>query len=122
MPDNALSEAPASWLRLILSTAPDEETARSLAQKWVEAGHVACVTVLPGATSTYRWQERLCVESECVLWIKAAWKTDADRERLLSRLAADHPYEVPEFLVFDPAAASSGYAAWVRQQSGVSDA
>jgi periplasmic divalent cation tolerance protein len=41
---------------LVFSTAPDPETAATIARALVEEQLAACVNLLPAATSIYRWQ------------------------------------------------------------------
>ncbi len=100
-------------LRLILTTVGDEESARRLARKWVEERAAACVSVVPGLRSWYRWRGELVEDGEWLLLVKTAWAGRAAGSALLARLAADHPYEEPEFLVFEADLAAPGYHAWV---------
>lgn len=105
-------------VRVILSTVESEEQARALARAWVHSRRAACVTVLPGARSTYRWKGKVSEESECVLLIKTVAATDQERADLIRSLAADHPYDEPEFLVLDPSGGAEGYLSWVEEQTG----
>ena len=41
---------------LALTTVPEGFDTATLAKSLVEAGHTACVSVLPAHVSTYRWQ------------------------------------------------------------------
>lgn len=97
-------------LVLVLSTAPDETVASLLARGLVEARVAACVSILPGLVSHYRWEGLVRHESEVQLLIKTTAATLPLLEEALSRL---HPYEVPEFLIL-PAGASAAYGTWVR--------
>jgi len=96
---------------VLLTALGDEGQARSLARDLVTAGLAACVTLLPGAQSTYRWKEGITVDTEVILIMK----TPRDRvQPLKERLAAQHPYEVPEILVFEAREGSPDYLAWLR--------
>lgn len=103
-------------VHVILSTVDDESKARALARLWVESRRAACVTVLPGTTSVYRWKGEVCEEGECLLLIKTAFATSAARDRLIAGFAGDHPYDEPEFVVLDPSGGAAGYLAWVKEQ------
>lgn len=103
-------------VRVLLSTVADEEQARRLARLWVESRRAACVTVLPGATSIYRYEGRIHEDSELLLLIKTAAADQAELERLIESFAADHPYDEPEFLALEPAAGAVGYLRWCREQ------
>jgi periplasmic divalent cation tolerance protein len=90
---------------------PDQ--AEPLARALVEARVAACVNVIPGVTSVYRWQGDVCVDAESTLLIK----TPRDRVAALSdRIRALHAYELPEILVLDIDVAGSDprYVRWVR--------
>ena len=98
-------------LCLVLTTAPDLEVARRLASGWVERGLVACVNLVPGIESHYRWEGAVEASSEVLLLVKTPRERMAD---LRSAVAADHPYDVPEFVVLAASEVSAAYAAWAR--------
>ena len=103
--------APVPDLVLVVTTWPADRDPATLARPLVEEGLAACVNALPPMTSTYRWKGATQVDQEHQLIIKT---TRARLAALHARLVAVHPYEVPEFLVIDVAAASTSYLAWVR--------
>ena len=103
-------------VRIVLSTVDSDETARQLAQAWVGSRRAACVSILPHVRSVYRWKGEICEEGEALLVIKTAFGDEEEQRSLLASLAADHPYEEPEFLVLDPSAGAPGYLAWVLEQ------
>lgn len=100
---------PADPLRLVLVTAPPGE-AHLLARGIVEAGLAACVNVVPGLRSVYRWEGALHDDPESLLLVKTRPERLAD---LAAHLAAQHPYEVPEYVVLAPERASAPYLAWL---------
>ncbi|MBU8977685.1 MULTISPECIES: divalent-cation tolerance protein CutA [unclassified Lysobacter] len=101
-------------VRLVLSTCPDAQTADALATALVEARLAACVNVLPGVRSTYRWQGAVERGEEVLLLIK----TTADREAaLVERLNALHPYELPEALAVEAVGGLTAYLDWVAEQT-----
>ncbi len=100
---------------LVFSTAPDEEVARSLAQALVEERLAACVTALPGASSTYSWQGRMETSSEVQLLIKTSKSRLAGLEQ---RLCALHPFEVPELLAVEVVGGLPAYLDWVCASLG----
>jgi periplasmic divalent cation tolerance protein len=102
--------ADAGALRVLLSTAPDETAAARLARALVEEKLAACVNVVPGVRSTYRWQGALEQADEFLLVVKT---TAAAADLAAVRLAELHPYDVPEVLVFSPTAGAAAYLAWV---------
>jgi periplasmic divalent cation tolerance protein len=100
---------------VVLCPVPDLETGRGLARRMVEGGHAACVQLLGGGcTSWYRWEGRLCEETEHLLVLKtsrSAWP------RLRDALQAAHPYDVPEILAL-PAEGATAYVDWVDAACG----
>ncbi|MCU0936199.1 MAG: divalent-cation tolerance protein CutA [Gammaproteobacteria bacterium] len=95
---------------LVLTTCPDEERARALAQGLVADGLCACVSVVPGVRSYYRWQGALESAEELQLLIK----TRADRyPELETAIRNRHPYEVPEILAVPLHAGLAAYLAWI---------
>lgn len=99
---------------LILSTCPDADTAQRLARIVVEERLAACVSLLPGAVSTYRWQGRVEQATE----VQLLAKTPADRrDALMARLAELHPYELPEILAVETAAGLPAYLDWVTAET-----
>ena len=102
-------------VRVVLSTVAGEAAARSLARLWVESGRAACVSIVPGVRSVYRWQGKVQEDDELLLVVKTAFADAEAGQLLLASLAEDHPYEEPEFLVLDPSQGAPGYLAWVLQ-------
>jgi len=104
-----------SEVRLILSTVDSEAAARALATGLVEDHLAACVTIVPGVQSVYRWQGAVESAGEWLLLIK----TGATQvEPLLAALAERHPYDVPEGLVLDVSDGLPDYLAWVADSVG----
>ena len=99
-------------IQFVISTFADAEAAARVARSLVEESLAACGTILPGATSIYRWQGVVEQASEVVLLLKTADTTaGACRERLEQL----HPYEVPEIVSLTPSAVSAAYGAWVLE-------
>lgn len=100
-------------VRVALTTAPDLETAGRLARALVEEGLAACVNMLPGVRSIYRWEGEVHDDAEVLLVVK----TSAARgDALVERLASLHPYDVPELLLLSVVGGSEAYIDWVRGQ------
>jgi periplasmic divalent cation tolerance protein len=100
-------------VRTVLVTAPDEATARTLAEAAVGEGLAACVSLVPGVLSIYRWQGEPRHDAEILLVMKTtAARVEALRERMVSL----HPYEVPEVLSLAVEDGHAPYLAWVREE------
>lgn len=96
--------------RLVLTTAADRAEAERLARTLVEERLIACATLLPGATSIYRWQGAVEESAEVLLLLKT---TAARLDTLEARLHQLHSYQTPEFLVFSAAGGSAAYLDWL---------
>ena len=91
-------------------TTPDGATATRLAHLLVDEGLAACVQVLPGVTSVYRWEGAVETADEHLLLVKT---TAAAFDAIRARIGSEHPYETPEVLAVPVVAVAPGYAAWV---------
>lgn len=96
--------------RLVLCTCPDQDTAIAIGERLVEERLAACVNVVPGLTSIYRWQGAIEHESELLLLIKTV---SARFEALRDALLRLHPYDVPEIIAVPITAGSADYLSWV---------
>jgi periplasmic divalent cation tolerance protein len=104
---------PGGDARIVLVTAPPGQ-AHDLARALVERGVAACVNVVPGVRSVYRWEGAVHDDPESLLLVKTVRSGLA---ALLTALDELHPYEVPEALVLSPEAGSSAYLAWLLAES-----
>ena len=96
--------------RIALVTCQNEEKTRSIARQLVESGCAACVNIVPGVKSIYRWQGRVEEDAEFLMIIKTSAEMLARLEAEIARL---HPYDTPEFAVLSPEFVSPKYEAWL---------
>jgi len=98
-----------------LSTVGSAEDADRLARALVERRLAACVNVVPGVVSHYRWKSELQRDEERLLVIK----TRAERiEALREALRELHPYELPELVAFEISDGSPEYLKWLDEGVG----
>lgn len=97
---------------VVLITAPNEEVGRSLAHTLVEEGLAACVNLVPGLTSIYRWEGKVVEDKEVLLLVKT---TTFAFPRLKERVLALHPYTVPEMVALPIAEGHGPYLEWLRE-------
>lgn len=100
---------------VVLSTAPDVATAQRLANALVERRLAACVQVIPGILSTYRWKGDVQRDDEVLLLVKT---TRAGAEAVQGAIAQLHPYEVPEVVVLPVEGGGEAYLRWVAENVG----
>jgi periplasmic divalent cation tolerance protein len=95
---------------LLLTTCPNMEVARTLAQHLLENHLVACVNMLPHIHSMYLWQNQIMSDAEALLLIKTRREHYAEIEQVLSE---KHPYDVPELLAIPIENGLPRYLAWI---------
>jgi periplasmic divalent cation tolerance protein len=102
-------------LQLVLTTCGSREIADRLALALVEQRLAACVNVIPGVRSTYRWAGRIEQADEFVLMIKTAGSRLAEIEAIIRAISG---YELPELVAVEIAGGSAGYLDWVATSIG----
>lgn len=100
--------------QLVFCTVPDRETGQRLARTLVEERLAACVNLLPGIASVYRWQGKVEDSEECLLLIKSR---AALFTALRDRIVALHPYELPEIIGVPLNAGSAAYLNWINENT-----
>lgn len=79
----------------------------------MEGRHAACVNIVAGITSVYRWKGEIEKDGESLLVIKCP----ADGfETLQSALLEAHPYEVTEVLALPVEKGNPPYLEWIRAE------
>ncbi len=98
---------------LVLCTCPDQDTAQNIANHLVDNKLAACVNILPGVISVYRWQGNRESTQEHLLLIKTIQKAYNELEKTLCEL---HPYELPEVIAVPIQNGLTAYLEWINQQ------
>lgn len=99
---------------VIISNVPDSETANRLANELVGRQLAACVNIMPGVQSVYRWQGKLEQASEISLFIKTRRVCYAAVEAAIVSL---HPYDVPEIIALPISSGLPKYLQWLAQET-----
>jgi periplasmic divalent cation tolerance protein len=100
---------------IALTTVDSAGEAKKLAHMLVERRLAACVNILPGMRSVYRWKGRIDETEEVMLLIKTSRSQAA---AVQAALAESHSYDLPEFLLLPIAGGSAAYLAWLRDGLG----
>jgi len=103
---------PASKSAVVLVTAPDLKTARTLAQAALQTRLIACANLIPRIESHYRWQGKIESGTEVLLVLKTQRSKLIALEKLI---LAKHPYDTPEFLVLPLHRGNRRYLDWLNQ-------
>ncbi len=97
---------------LVTASSPDE--AAGIAKKLVADRLAACVNILPSIRSIYRWQGKICDDSEVLLVIKTQ---DRKLDRLMDRIKEIHSYDLPEMIVLPIIGGWEPYLAWLKKET-----
>jgi periplasmic divalent cation tolerance protein len=105
---------------VVLCTCASPEDGERLARAVVAGRLAACVNVLPGMRSFYRWKGEIEDASECLLVIKSSRDQFAALSSAIEKL---HPYEIPELIALPIVEGSSNYLNWlaVNLQQGAGE-
>jgi len=103
-------------LRVVLCTSPPDRAA-DLARAVVERRLAACVNIIPGLRSIYRWEGEICDDGESLLVIKTRAESVAPLTEALLEL---HPYDTPEVIALpiEEGAGNPAYLQWLLDESG----
>lgn len=99
---------------VVLTTLATPEAAHDLVRELVAARLVACGTVVPAATSVYRWQDAITAHAEALVLLKTV---QARWDGLVEAVQRLHPYDVPELLALPVQAGLPAYLAWLAAET-----
>lgn len=99
---------------LVMTNVPDASTAQAMARALVEAKLAACVNLLPGVQSVYRWQGAIEEVHEITLLIKTLRRHYPQLQRAI---VAAHPYDVPEVIAWPLSEGHLPYLHWIAAET-----
>ncbi|MGD8903848.1 MAG: divalent-cation tolerance protein CutA [Anaerolineae bacterium] len=95
---------------VVLITAGSQEEADRIANTLVAEMLAACVNVLPGVTSVYRWEGEVQRDQE---WLLVTKTTREVLDDLVRRVQAIHSYDLPEIIALPVVGGSQDYLRWI---------
>ncbi len=95
---------------VVLVTTGGQQEADRIASALVEEGLAACVNIVPGVRSIYRWQGSVESGAEHLLVIKTARRLLAS---VVERVRDLHSYTVPEVVALPIEGGSAAYLDWL---------
>ncbi len=99
---------------LVYTTVADHDAASGLAELLVEQRLAACVHIVPGIRSVYRWQGKMCRDDEVQLVIKS---NRSRFDAIAALLREHHPYDLPEIVAVRIDRGSQDYLDWIASES-----
>jgi periplasmic divalent cation tolerance protein len=100
---------------VVLVTAGSEKEGEKITQALLEEKLAACVNIVPGLKSVFRWKGKISTEDEVLLMIKTK---DSLFEKLKKRVIELHSYEVPEIIALGILAGNEKYLDWLKKETG----
>jgi periplasmic divalent cation tolerance protein len=99
---------------LILVTMGSQEEAERMARALVDSRLAACVNIIPGLRSVYRWKGKIWDEGEFLLLIKTRIALFRQVEGKIKQI---HSYEIPEIIAIPIIQGSETYLNWLREST-----
>ncbi|MGB9592327.1 MAG: divalent-cation tolerance protein CutA [Candidatus Kryptoniota bacterium] len=100
---------------VILITAPSREVAQQIAQALLEHHLAACINLITGVQSLYRWEGQLQNDEEVLLLVKS--RSEIFQSQLIPLVRQLHPYQLPELIVLPILDGYPPYLDWLRQET-----
>jgi len=95
---------------VVVTTVGDEEQGNLIASELIARRHAACVNMVSGVKSFYRWQGKICRDGEYMLVIK----TMKDEYPFVADTISElHSYDLPEILTFDISEGDQDFLDWI---------
>ena len=95
---------------LVYTTYPSLVEAERAGRNLVESGLAACVNILPGMVSIYRWQGQIERADEVVMIVKTQ---PALTGKVAEAVRAGHPYKVPAILFVETSGGGKSFVDWI---------
>ena len=96
----------------VFCTVPDDSAAVKISERLVGEGLVACVNILPGVKSVYKWKGEVCRSGELLLIMKSRSEIF---DKIKKEITGLHPYEVPEIISVDISDGNEPYLRWIDE-------
>lgn len=99
---------------LVYTTYPSIVEAEGAGRLLVEKGLAACVNILPGMRSIYRWQGKIESAEEVVMIVKTK---EAQKEAVAAAVKENHAYDTPAILFVSAEGGDRAYVDWILSES-----
>lgn len=96
---------------VVLTTVGTEEQANGIARELIASRLAACVNIIPGIRSVYRWRGKVCEDGEWLLVVKTV---EDEFEAVAETIQELHSYDVPEILAFSVTQGEEAFLEWIE--------
>jgi len=97
---------------IYITTGTDEE-AQKVAEELLKQRKAACVSILPGVSSIFWWQDKLDSAQETLLIVKTKASLVDEIVRLVTEI---HSYDVPEIIALPIMGGNLDYLEWIGKE------
>lgn len=98
----------------VITSVSTEQQALDIAHALVQRRLAACVNILPGVRSFFRWKGRVQQDNEFLLLIKTL---ASNFESVRAAIRELNTYELPEIVGLSASRVDAAFAAWVAESS-----
>jgi len=95
---------------VVVTTVGTEEQAYLIAREIVARRQAACVNIVPGIRSIYRWKGKICKDGELMLLVKSL---EGEFDGIAATIRELHSYELPEILSFTVTQGEQKFLEWI---------
>ena len=97
---------------VVFVTASSEKEAQKISDKLIKKKLVACVNIVPGIQSIFRWKRKIYQEEELILMMKSSL---SKFDEIVTEVKHYHSYDVPEIIALPIVAGAEDYLQWVEE-------
>jgi periplasmic divalent cation tolerance protein len=90
------------------------EVSQKIAASLLQKRLVACANILPGVTSMYEWEGKMCTDSEHLMILKTQTSLIS---QIVTEVKAIHPYDCPEVISLPQGEGSNDYLKWLKENT-----
>jgi periplasmic divalent cation tolerance protein len=110
------NEVKSATYAVVLVTCPTRAEGESLAEKLVETSNAACVNVIPGVRSIYRWEGKVEKNDEVMLVVKTRTRMVGEVTEFVKE---NHKYSVPEVVALSVRGGNNAYLNWIGANTNI---
>ncbi len=102
----------ADYVVIFITTAADEE-AQLISRVLLEERKAACVSIVPGVSSLFWWQDKIDSAQESLLVVKTKARLVDEVVQLVREIHSD---DVPEIIALPIVAGNQDYLDWIEKE------
>ena len=104
----------AQKIKFVYVTAPNVDEASNIGRALVKDRLVACVNIIEGVRSIYRWEDNIEDEKEAVLVMKT---TESNVDAVTNKIKSMHSYDCPCVVALEVTGGNLSFLQWVANEA-----